>query len=77
MQTEGTTPPPDGDDKRRSRHQQHRDLWRQHWAQRQQRLRRAQWPEPRPLWQEPVRGALYAVGGSAITVLLPHVQHWF
>ncbi|BDM69596.1 hypothetical protein HEK616_30830 [Streptomyces nigrescens] len=30
----------------------------------------------RPLWQEPLRGALYAVGGSAITLLTAWFQHW-
>lgn len=62
MQNEGTTDPEDKPGRHRARHLR---LSRRPHSQR-----------PRPLWQEPVRGALYAAGGSAITLLSPWVQHW-
>ncbi|MFE1774314.1 hypothetical protein [Streptomyces sp. NPDC059008] len=70
-----TTMPEDDNGKRQARHQRRRDLWRQRWAPRQQRPRRPWGPLHRPMWQEPLRGALYAAGGSAITLLTPWVQH--
>ncbi|MFE0190967.1 hypothetical protein [Streptomyces sp. NPDC058989] len=76
METDGTTPSEGGNGMRRARNQRRRDLWCRRWAQRQQRPRRPWGPLHRPLWQEPVRGALYAAGGSAITLLTPWVQHW-
>ena len=82
METDSTTQPPDGSGKRRARHQRRRNHWRQRWALNQQRLRRERSPfrqpawQARPMWQEPLRGALYAAGGSAIALLTPWVQHW-
>lgn len=62
MEADGTTAPADSTDKSQARHQ---------------RLRhRNRGQRPRPMWQEPLRGALYAAGGSAITLLTSWLQHW-
>ncbi|MFD5734631.1 hypothetical protein ACFWIY_17630 [Streptomyces sioyaensis] len=82
MEIEGTTPSEGGNGKRRGRRQRRWDLWRQRWEPNKQRLHRTpsafRAPEPfrRPLWQEPLRGALYAAGGSAITLFTTWAQHW-
>ncbi len=62
MENDGTTPSEGGSRKRARRHLRAR--------------RRAAGPRPRPMWQEPLRGALYAAGGSAITLLTTWIQHW-
>lgn len=62
MENDGTTLPVDGTGKRRTR--------------RQQRLRhpRVQRSRPRPMWQEPVRGALYAAGSGLIALAVAWFQ---
>ncbi|MFI1161409.1 hypothetical protein [Streptomyces sioyaensis] len=76
METDGTTPPEGEKVKHRARHQRRRHIWHQLWAQRQRRPRLGHGPLHRPMWQEPLRGALYATGGSVITLLTPWIQHW-
>ncbi|MEV5479996.1 MULTISPECIES: hypothetical protein [Streptomyces] len=76
MENDGTTPAGDEPGMRRGRHQRRRDLWRQRWAMRQRQPRRPHGPLHRPMWQEPLRGALYAAGGSAITLLTTWIQNW-
>lgn len=44
---------------------------------RRRRLRRrARGQQQRPLWQEPLRGALYAAGAGIITLLTTLVRDW-
>ncbi|MGW7636136.1 hypothetical protein [Streptomyces decoyicus] len=74
METDGTTPPEGDKVKRQARHQ--RRLERRRWTLRQQHLPLGHGPLHRPMWQEPLRGALYATGGSVITLLTPWIQHW-
>lgn len=65
MEDDRTTPPLNEPGKRARRHQQRRRRMPERVVHR-----------PHPLWQEPLRGALYAAGGSAITLLTTWVQHW-
>ncbi|MEU9485884.1 hypothetical protein AB0D83_19850 [Streptomyces decoyicus] len=74
MQIDGTTPSEGGNGKRRARHQRRREIWRQRWAIRQRLPRLPHGPLHRPMWQEPLRGALYAAGGSAFTLLTAWIQ---
>lgn len=62
MKNDGTTPSGGDNGKRRGRHQ-----WRP-------RLPRG--PLHRPMWQEPVRGALYAAGSGIIALAFAYFQHW-
>ncbi|MFE1774264.1 hypothetical protein [Streptomyces sp. NPDC059008] len=68
--------PEDDNGKRWGRHQRRRALWRQRQAARQLHPHLSHGPIHRPMWQEPLRGALYAAGGSAITLLTAWLQHW-
>ncbi|BCK74054.1 hypothetical protein Srufu_080070 (plasmid) [Streptomyces libani subsp. rufus] len=77
MKTEGTTSTGDGNDERQARHQRRRDLWRQRGAVSRQRLRNTR-PfrrprQERPMWQEPLRGALYAAGSGIVALAI----FWF
>jgi hypothetical protein len=76
LETDGTTPPGGDNGKRQTRHQQRRDRWRQRWELSQQRLSRDRGPFRRPMWQEPLRGALYAAGSGIIGVAFAWFQHW-
>ncbi|MEU9497461.1 hypothetical protein [Streptomyces sp. NPDC048196] len=62
MENDGTTEPVGRPDEAGTPHQRSQ---REHSDQR-----------TRPLWQESLRGALYAIGGSAITLLTAWFQHW-
>ncbi|MFI5526673.1 hypothetical protein [Streptomyces platensis] len=63
MENDGTTPPEGGSRKRAQRHLRAR--------------RRLHDLRPRrPLWQEPLRGALYAAGSGVIGLLVAGIQHW-
>ncbi|MEU7435658.1 hypothetical protein AB0B07_33195 [Streptomyces sioyaensis] len=74
MKNDGTTPSKGGNGNRRARHQQRRDRWRQHREAAQQRLSRVREPlrrplrQGRPMWQEPLRGALYAAGSGLVAL---------
>jgi hypothetical protein len=80
MKPEGTTSSGDDNGKRRDRHQRRRNLWRQHWTQRQWRPRHDHGPlhqpmwQGRPMWQEPLRGALYAAGSGLIALAFVWLQ---
>ncbi|WP_336052168.1 hypothetical protein [Streptomyces sp. CA2R101] len=82
METDGTTPSEVDNGERPDRRQRRWELWRQRRDLCRQRLTRVRGPLPgslrqeRPMWQEPLRGALYAAGGSAITLLTAWIQHW-
>ncbi|MFF9787146.1 hypothetical protein [Streptomyces nigrescens] len=82
MKNDGTTPSEGGNGKRRDRHQRRRALWRQRWEASHERLSRVREPLRRPLrqghpmWQEPVRGALYAAGSGIIALAFTWFQHW-
>ncbi|MFE7780363.1 hypothetical protein [Streptomyces nigrescens] len=74
MKNDGTTPSEGGNGKRRARHQRRRDAWRQRRALIRQRLDRVREPlrrplrRDRPMWQEPLRGALYALGSGLVAL---------
>ncbi|MFG2495536.1 hypothetical protein ACGFSD_31450 [Streptomyces caniferus] len=80
MKNDGTTPSGDGNGSRRARSHQRlrRALGRTlQWRRR----RRPTWQnlstwKQRPLWQEPVRGALYVAGSGIIGLTFAWFQHW-
>ncbi|MGX1762202.1 hypothetical protein ACWIG5_35765 [Streptomyces lydicus] len=61
-------------DRDRDRHQRRRDAWRQRQALVRQRLNHVREPlrrplrRERPMWQEPPRGALYALGSGLVAL---------
>lgn len=61
MENDGTTLPRDDTGKRRAR-------------RRRMRHPRGQRSRPSPMWQEPVRGALYAAGSGLIALAVAWVQ---
>lgn len=75
MENDGTTPSKGDNGKRRALRQWLRD-WRKRWAVREWRPRRNRGPLHRPMWQEPLRGALYAAGSGIIGVAFAWFQHW-
>ncbi|MEJ8650710.1 hypothetical protein WKI65_22075 [Streptomyces sp. MS1.AVA.3] len=77
METDGTTPAGDGNGMFLGRHQRRRDLWCRRVSQRRApRAFHVPSPFRRPLWQEPLRGALYAAGSGIIGLAFAWFQHW-
>lgn len=75
MEPDGTTPSEGGNDKRRDRRQRRLERWHQRRAVVRQRLDRVREPltrrplrRERPMWQEPLRGALYALGSGIVAL---------
>lgn len=81
METDGTTPSEGGNGNDWHRKQQRRERWRHRRDWCQQRMHRTRSPfrqpkQERPMWQEPVRGALYAAGSGVIALAFAWFQHW-